>query len=122
MSTKNCTKFSLKGQKKMVGIGKWSAKINTLVFKGEITVDIRDNNGEYDIEFHLPEKFKNVEIKYHDVHAEGNTIYGKGEITLLPGKMMDAAVTFEGYTMTGSLTLPFLGNKEIKLKDGHRIG
>ena len=122
MSTKNCTKFSLKGQKKMVGIGKWSAKINTLVFKGESTVDIRDNNGEYDIEFHLPEKFKNVEIKYHDVHAEGNTIYGKGEITLLPGKMMDAAVTFEGDTMTGSLTLPFLGNKEIKLKDGHRIG
>ena len=46
----------------MVGIGKWSAKVNTLVFKGEITVDIRDNNGEYDIEFHLPEKFKNVEI------------------------------------------------------------
>ena len=106
----------------MVGIGKWSAKVSTLVFKGEITVDIRDNNGEYEIEFHLPEKFKNVEIKYHDVHAEGNTIYGKGEITLLPGKMMDADVTFDGDTMTGSLTLPFLGNKEIKLKDGHRIG
>ena len=106
----------------MIGIGKWSAEVNTLVFKGKITVDIRGSDGEYDIEFHLPEKFKNVEIKYHDVHAEGNTIYGKGEIALLPGKIMDAAVTFEGDTMTGSLTLPFLGNKVIKLKDGHRIG
>lgn len=107
---------------KMVGIGKWAATVNTLVFKGEVTVDIMDNNGEYDIKFNLPEKFKNIEIKYYDVHAEGNTIYGKGEITLLPGKVMEAAVTFEGDTMTGSLKLPFLGNKEIKLKNGRRIG
>ena len=27
----------------MVGIGKWVGKVNTLVFKGEITVDIKDN-------------------------------------------------------------------------------
>ena len=107
---------------KMVGIGKWAARVNTLVFKGEITVEIKDNNGEYDINFELPEKFKNVEIKYYDVHAEGNTIYGKGEMTLLPGKVIEAAVSFEGDTMTGSLKLPFLGNKEIKLKDGRRIG
>lgn len=106
----------------MVGIGKWAARVNTLVFKGDITVEIKDNNGEYDINFVLPEKFKNVEIKYSDVHAEGNTIYGKGEITLLPGKEIKAAVTFDGDKMTGSLVLPFLGNKEIKLKDGHRIG
>lgn len=106
----------------MVGIGKWSAKVNTLFFKGEITVDIKDNNGEYDIDFHLPEKFKNIEIKYYDVYAEGNTIHGKGEVALLPGKVINAAVTFEGDTMTGALTLPFLGNKVIKLKDGHRIG
>ena len=106
----------------MVGIGKWAGRVNTLVFKGEITVEIKDNNGEYDINFELPEKFKNVEIRYYDVYAEGNTIHGKGEMTLLPGKEIVASVTFEGDTMTGTLLLPFLGNKEIKIKDGHRIG
>ena len=106
----------------MVGIGKWVGRVNTLVFKGEVTVDIRDKDGEYEIDFELPEKFKNIEIKYYDVHAEGNTIMGKGEMTLLPGKVIEAAVTFEGDKMTGSLKLPFLGNREIKIKDGRRIG
>lgn len=115
-------KFRTERMTKMVGIGKWAAKVNTLVFKGEINIEIKDNNGEYDINFELPEKFKNIEIKYYDVHAVGNTIYGKGEITLLPGKVIEAAVTFEGDKMTGSLKLPFLGNKEIKLKDGRRVG
>lgn len=106
----------------MVGIGKWVGSVNTLVFKGDVTVEIKDNNGEYDINFELPEKFKNIEIKYYDVHAEGNTIMGKGEMTLLPGKVIEACVTFEGDTMSGTLKLPFLGNKEIKIKNGHRIG
>lgn len=106
----------------MVGLGKWVGSVNTLVFKGDVTVEIKDNNGEYDINFELPEKFKNIEIRYYDVHAVGNTIMGKGEMTLLPGKVIEACVTFEGDTMTGVLKLPFLGNKEIKIKNGHKIG
>ena len=103
----------------MEGIGRWGGPVNTLVFKGDVYVDIKDNNGEYDINFELPEKFKNVEIRYYDVHAEGNTIKGKGEMTLLPGKEIIASVTFDGDTMTGTLLLPFLGNREIKIKNGH---
>lgn len=106
----------------MVGIGKWVGSVNTIVFKGDVTVEIKDKDGEYEIDFELPEKFKNIEIRYYDVHAEGNTIKGKGEVTLLPGKEMEASVTFEGDTMTGVLKLPFLGNKEIKIKNGRRIG
>ena len=87
----------------MVGIGKWVGSVNTIVFKGDVTVEIKDKDGEYEIDFELPEKFKNIEIRYYDVHAEGNTIKGKGEVTLLPGKEMEASVTFEGDTMTGVL-------------------
>lgn len=106
----------------MVGLGRWVGRVNTIFFKGEVAVEIRDKDGEYDINFELPEKFKNIEIRYYDVHAVGNTIYGKGELSLLPGKEFHAAVTFDGDKMTGSIKLPFLGNKEIVIKDGHRIG
>lgn len=106
----------------MVGIGKWAGRVNTIVFKGEVTVDIREKDGEYDFNFEIPEKFKNIEIKYYDVHAQGNTIKGKGELSILPGKIIEAEATFDGDKMTGKIKLPFLGNKEIKIKDGHRVG
>ena len=108
--------------KKMVGLGTWRVKVNSLFFKGDVTVKIKDNNGEYDFEFNLPEKFKNVRFKYYDIHTSGNTIIGKGELALFPGKVMEGAFTFEGDKMNGSVRLPFLGNKEIKIKDGQKIG
>lgn len=105
----------------MIGLGKWSATVSTIVFKGEIKIYISDNNGEYDIRFELPEKFKGVEIRTYDIKENGNTLSGKGEVTMLKGKELEAVVTFDGDTFTGSLNIPFL-KKSIPLKNGHRIG
>lgn len=106
----------------MVGIGKWALRINTLFFKGEIIFEIRDNNGEYDISFTLPEKFKNVAFKYYDVHAEGNALCGKGEISLLPGKVIEVRATFNGDRMSSQVKLPIFGNKTLNFNNGRRIG
>ena len=56
------------------------------------------------------------------VDADGDTIYGKGEASAFPGKIFDVEATFSGDTMTGKIVLPFMGNKEIPILDGHKIG
>ncbi len=105
----------------MIGIGTWKVKVNTLMLKAEGTVEIIDNNGQYDFKFTLPDKFKDLKIRYFDIREEGNTLYGKGEASAFPGMILDVQATFEGDTMTGKVTLPFLGNMTVELKDGHRI-
>ena len=105
----------------MIGIGTWSAKINTFFFKAEATVDIMDQNGEYAFAFHLPEQFSNVSVRYFDVREEGDTLCGKGEVSLLPGKIFEGKLTFHGDKLTGSIVLPFLDNKTVELQDGHRV-
>ena len=104
----------------MIGLGKWQATVNALLFKGTVGVTISDNNGEYVIDFELPEKFKDVKVKTYDIKEEGNTLSGKGEITMLPGKELEAIVTFDGDKMTGVLNIPFL-KRSIELKNGHRV-
>ena len=106
----------------MVGIGRWSAKINVLFMKLEGIVEIREQDGQYTFDFTPPERFKDVKFRYFDISAEGDTIRGKGEASAFPGKVFDVEATFRGDTMTGKIVLPFMGNKEIPILDGHKIG
>ena len=105
----------------MVGIGKWIISVNTLFFKGDIVFEIKDKNGEYDIDFTPPEKFKNVSFRYYDLHEEENALCGKGEVSLLPGKVIEARATFNGDRMTSSVKLPVFSGKTFTLS-GRRIG
>lgn len=104
----------------MIGIGTWKASVNTLVFRGEITIVISDNNGEYNIDFRFPDKFKDMKIKTYDIKENGNTLSGKGEISMLPGKELEAEVTFDGDAFTGVLKIPFI-KRNIELKNGRRV-
>ena len=105
----------------MIGLGKWQTYVNTMVFKGDVTVVIADKDGEYDIDFQLPDKFKDMKIRCYDIVENGNKLSGKGEISLLPGKVVEAEVAFEGDTMNGYIKLPFLAGRKIELKNGHRV-
>lgn len=107
----------------MIGLGKWTAKINTLLFSGYLNAEIKDNNGEYEITFDLPEPYKNIEIQYYDICDDGkNTLRGKAEVSLLAGKVFEIEAVFDSDKVEATLFLPFLGNKKIKSQDGHRIG
>ncbi len=106
----------------MIGIGKWEGSVNTFMFKAKGTAEIRDNNGEYEIVFDMPEKFKGAQVKYYDIKEVGSdTLVGKGEISLFPGKVIEGRFTFNGDKMTGTVKLPVMGGMEIKIKDGHKI-
>jgi len=106
----------------MIGIGTWVTTLKSMVFTGDITVVISNENGEYNIDFQLPEKYSKLKITTSDIKEEGNTLSGKGEISMLPGKELIAVVTFDGDTFEGYLEIPFMKNKRLPLKNGHKVG
>lgn len=102
----------------MIGIGKWEASINTMLFRGTGRVIISDNNGQYD--FNLEIVGENVpEFNVTDVVEEGNTLRAVAENDMFKGKKIPVTATFDGDTVVGTAKLPFIGNIKVK---GHRIG
>lgn len=107
----------------MIGLGKWQVSVNMLIFKGDIEIDIADVNGEYNINFILPEKLSAIKIEITEVTENGNTLSGKGKVDMGKGRQIEAGATatFNGDEITGVLSIPML-KREIPLKNGHRIG
>ncbi len=101
----------------MIGIGKWEASINTMLFRGTGRVTISDKNGQYD--FKLEIVGENVPaFMVTDVVEEGNTLRAVAESDMFKGKKIPVTATFDGDSVVGTAKLPFIGN--IKLS-GHRI-
>ena len=101
----------------MIGIGKWEASINTMLFQGTGRVTISDKNGQYD--FKLEIVGENVPtFRVTDVVVEGNTLRAVAESDMFKGKKIPVTATFDGDSVVGTAKLPFIGN--IKLS-GHRI-
>jgi len=105
----------------MIGLGKWEYSVNTVYFTGTVVLGISDDGGKHKIEVLQVETEDDApEFVFHDITEEGNSLIGKGEISLLPGSMLDLSLTFEGDVMTGFLKVPYVG--KIKIKDGKKVG
>ena len=106
-----------------IGIGSWAGKINDRLARGEVNFNIsEDENGEYKIDVKLPGALKTAKISFFDLveQADGKTITGNGTISVLPGRNLEGAFTFEEDTFVGEIKAPVVG--KIKITDGHRIG
>jgi len=105
----------------MIGIGTWSCRIDTLFFKGEASIKIFDDNGEYGVELQIPDvEIPEVEIVEIDADEENKVVDAVARISLLPGKDITCHFEFiDDDTFTGFLKIPFLG--KVRLKDGKRV-
>jgi len=104
----------------MIGLGKWMYNVNTVFLNGDVVLGISDDNGEYKIEVLSIEADADIpEFRFYDIVEDGNTLKGKGEVSLLPGSALDLSITFEDDTMNGFLKVPYVG--KIKIKDGKRV-
>ena len=104
----------------MIGIGTWSCRIDTLFFKGEATIKIFDNNGDYGVELQIPDvDIPDVKILSIDADEEAKTVDATAEVSLLPGKEIECHFEFEDDTFVGHLKIPFLG--KVRLKDGKKV-
>ena len=105
-----------------IGIGSWAGKINVRLAKGEVKFTIsEDENGEYKIKVDLPGALKSAKIDFMNLVEEpdGKTISGEGKISVLPGRKLTGAFTFEDDTFVGEIKAPVVG--KIRITEGHRI-
>ena len=103
----------------MLGLGKWKFNVDTMFYKGEAFLTISNSNGDYDINVDLPGM--NVpDFSVSDMVADGNTLTGNVQTSLLKGKDIPFSGTFEGDTANGFLKIPFMG--KVKLENGVKIG
>ncbi len=104
----------------MIGLGKWTGEIDTSLLSGSATVEISDNNGEYDFSISVPSLKKLPDFRVFDIQEDGNQLSGKAEIDLMGKMIVDVCVEINGDTFTGYFKVPFMG--KIEIKNGKKIG
>ena len=104
----------------MIGLGVWTGEIDTSILSGSATVEIRDNNGEYDFSITVPSLKKLPNFRVFDIKEDGNQLSGKAEIDLMGKMIVDVSVEINGNTFTGYIKVPFIG--KIEIKNGRKIG
>ena len=77
----------------MIAIGKWSCNINTLFYKGEVLINVFDENGKYG--FDITAAGVDVpQIRIKSVIENGNTIDAVIEADALPGQQIPLHAVF----------------------------
>lgn len=105
-----------------IGIGTWSGKVSLRMARGEVRFTIgEDANGDYKIDVSLPGALKTAKIEFMNLKEEedGKTISGEGKISVLPGRKLTGAFTFEEDTFVGEIKAPVVG--KIMITDGKRV-
>ena len=105
-----------------IGIGTWTGKINVRIARGEVKFTISEaDNGDYKIDVSLPGALKTAKIEFMNLKEEpdGKTISGEGKISVLPGRKLTGAFTFEEDTFVGEIKAPVVG--KIMITDGKRV-
>lgn len=102
----------------MIGIGKWSFSIDTMMFRGSAILTIADKNGEYEITAEVP-GMQMPEYSVKDVKEDGDTLTAVVMTPLLSGKELPISLTFDGDVLTGYGKVPLLG--KVKFKNGQRV-
>ena len=106
----------------MIGLGKWQAEINNIIFKGSAVFTIADDNGNYKIDLELPGEDLGVsDINIQNIQEDGDTLTGEATVDIIPGgKACEISLTFTDDLCNGFLKVPFIG--KIKVKDAKKIG
>lgn len=105
-----------------IGIGTWTGKINVRIARGEVKFTISEaDNGDYKIDVSLPGALRTAKIEFMNLKEEpdGKTISGEGKISVLPGRKLTGAFTFEEDTFVGEIKAPVVG--KINITDGKRV-
>ena len=103
----------------MIALGKWSFTINTFFYSGCCTVEIFDNNGQYDFNLIEPVLKNTPEIKLISAKEVGSNIDAAISIPSARLNNIPLHAEINGDKLRGFITLPFLG--DIPIKDGKKV-
>ncbi len=105
----------------MIGLGKYTVKIDHMFYNGIAVFEIKNDDGNYEIDIELEnDDFDMPDIELKDVIEEVDTLIAKAYIDEFPGKAIDVNLTFIDDKCNGFLKIPFVG--KIKIKDAVKIG
>ena len=102
----------------MIGIGKWTVSIDTMMFRGSAILTIADKDGAYEITAEVP-GVTLPEYAVENIQEDGDTLTAVVLTPLLSGKELPISLTFDGDVFTGYGKVPLLG--KVKFKNGKRI-
>ena len=102
----------------MVGLGKWKINVSTRFYSGEALLIIGEKDGEYDVYAELPGGKR--PFRFSKLQAQGSTITGVAQHSLLQGSMIPFSATFEDGTASGFLDVPTVGM--IKFSNAEKVG
>ncbi|MBQ7542231.1 MAG: hypothetical protein IJT44_08075 [Clostridia bacterium] len=102
----------------MIGLGKWSCSVDTMMFRGDAILTVADNGGAYEITAEVP-GMTMPEYAVSNITEDGDTLTAIVTTPLLSGKELPISLTFDSDTFTGFAKVPLLG--KIKFKNGKRI-
>ncbi|MCL2301176.1 MAG: hypothetical protein FWC27_13625 [Firmicutes bacterium] len=103
----------------MLGLGKWKFTVNTRFYSGEAYLVIGGRDGAYDIRAELANG-KRPDFRFSQLQAQGDTLTGVAQHSLLQGSLIPFRMTFEGDTASGSLDVPFIGM--ISFSNAEKVG
>lgn len=101
----------------MIGIGKWTVSIDTMMFRGSAILTIADKDGTYEITAEVP-GVTLPEYAVENIQEDGDTLTAIVKTPILSGKDLPISLTFDGDTCTGFAKVPLLG--KVKFKNGQR--
>jgi len=102
----------------MLGLGKWKLSVSTRFYSGDVFLVIGEKDGEYDVYAEFPGG-KRPDFRFGKLRAEGSTLTGVAQHSMLQGSQIPFGATFEGDTVSGFLDVPIVGM--IKFSDGERV-
>jgi len=103
----------------MIGLGKWKFSVSTRFYSGEAFLIVGEKDGEYEIHAELASG-KRPDFRFSKLQAQGNTLTGVAQHSMLQGNTIPFSATFENGTASGSLDVPFVGM--IRFSDAEKVG
>lgn len=105
----------------MLGIGKWKFTVDVFLYKGDVIINIAENNGEYVITPEIPGFHEELTYELLEAKVIGNTLHVAAAATLLPGKkVLSGDLTFDGDKCVAKADIPYLGFLDLGV--GVKIG
>ena len=101
----------------MIGLGTWKFNLKTMVFSGEVRLEIYDNDGQYGLRILQPQ-METPQITVKELVESEDTVKAVVSTSLLPYADLTLVATFTGDCVEGYVKVPFIGKVPIK---GERV-
>lgn len=98
----------------MIGEGTWSGVVRTVFYRGEVSFTLREQDGSLSVDLRLPSGVIVPKIEILSHTEQGNSLLIRAETAVMPDKVIDIQLDFDGDTLNGVVKIPILGKLKIE--------